>query len=575
MVERGAQSAQVVEQETVDQGELDILLGTLYDNAQTWHQLPIKRKVQLLDEILSDTLTVSEDWANAGCAAKGLDPQSAEFGEELFAGVGTFVRLVRTMRDSLDQLDRYGRPHYPGPVKNRVGNRISVGVAPASNFDRILYTGMSAEVWMKPEVNEQMVQSGQALAYKNETETSGVCLVLGAGNVGALAPRDAINQLFGERRTVLIKANPVNDYLVPFWERALRAVIAPGFLRITKGATQAGQYLTSHDLVTHIHITGSDKTYESIVFGSGEAGQKNRKNGQVAIDKEVSAELGCVTPIILVPGKWSRSQLRYQARHLATMFTNNDGFNCLTPRVIITHEGWPQRHDFLEAFKSELRNIHTRKAYYPGAWDRLSRFSAGSTSLVQVGTQDEERMAWSILEGVDSSDRDNIAFNQESWCSLIAETSLPAGNLAQFIEKSVNFCNEVLWGTLSANVIVDPRTLHSNEQLFEEMLGNLKYGSIGINAWSAASLAFSTSVWGAYPGHPPTDIQSGTGFVGNTYLFSTAEKTVIRGPFKPLLTPSWFAGVKNGREVMRRFVEFETKPQWRKVPGLLLSALKG
>ena len=575
MVTRGAQAAEINPASVVDKVTLDNAVATVSANSQGWHDLSISKKIQILNQILVDTVAVSHEWTLSACEHKGLSPDGPEYGEELFAGVGTLVRMVRTFRDSLLDLSRSGRPNYPGPIKHHSEGRISVGVSPANLFDRILYLGMSAEVWMQPGISESEVQAGQALAYKTGGSVPGVCLVLGAGNVASLAPRDALNQLFGEHHTVLIKANPVNDYLVPFWEQALRALVAPGYLRIVKGDGATGAYLTSHDAIEHIHITGSDKTYEAIVFGTGAEGQQNKEANKTITDKHVSAELGCVTPIIIVPGKWSTKELKYQARHLATMFTNNDGFNCLTPRVIITHKQWAQREEFMKRFNEQLKQLPTRNAYYPGAWNRQSQFLANAKSSVKVGEESETNMAWTILPDVDSSDSHNMAFNQEAWCSVIAETSLEAESVAEFAQAATTFCNEVLWGTLSSNVIAHPKTMRQFPGVVEEIVANLKYGTVGLNAWSAAALAFSTSVWGAYPGHTLTDIQSGVGFVGNTYLFSTAQKTVLRGAFRPLVTPSWFAGVKNGREVMERFVRFEAAPSWFKLPALLVSALKG
>ncbi len=575
MVYRGAQAPELNGNTVVDSSSLDVTLSTVHHSATSWHKLAIADRVAILNEILVDTVAISREWTLAACEHKGLDPDAPEYGEELFAGVGTFVRLVRTFRDSLHDLDKSGRPHYPGPLKRHSNDRISVGVAPANLFDRILYLGMSAEVWMQPGVDEQQVQEGQAMAYKPGGSTPGVCLVLGAGNVASLAPRDALNQLFGENHTVLIKANPVNDYLVPYWERAMRALIAPGYLRIVKGDTAAGVYLTNHDLVDHIHITGSDKTYEAIVFGVGEEGKKNKEANRPVTTKHVSAELGCVTPIVILPGHWSTKQLKYQARHLATMFTNNDGFNCVTPRVIITHEQWPQREEFMGLFFEQLKQLPTRMAYYPGAWKRQAEFVASSRQSTKIGTENETTMAWTIVPDVDSSDVNNIAFNQEAWCSVIAQTSLRANSLEDFARAAARLCNEVLWGTLSATVIAHPSTIKKLSNVVEELVGSLEYGTVGLNAWGAASLAFSTSVWGAYPGHIATDIQSGTGFVGNAFMFSTAQKTVLRGAFRPLLTPSWFAGIKNSREIMERFVRFEAAPSWLKIPALLRSALKG
>jgi len=575
MVTRGAQAAQISTTSVIDAAALDSAVKTLSNSAKSWFDLSIKSKIQLLDQVLLDVVAVSDEWTVEACKHKGLNPNSPEFGEELFAGVGTLVRLARTLRDSLRDLERVDRPRYPGPVRHHSNDRISVGVAPANIFDRILYLGMSAEVWMQPGVNESEVQKGQALAFKAGGSEPGVCLVLGAGNVASLAPRDALNQLFGENHTVLIKANPVNDYLVPYWNRALRALIEPGYVQIVKGDGATGAYLTGHNGIDHIHITGSDKTYEAIVFGVGEEGRKNKEANKPVTAKHISAELGCVTPIIIVPGNWSTRELKYQARHLATMFTNNDGFNCLTPRVIVTHKGWSQRETFLKLFKEQLQQLPTRTAYYPGAWNRQKQFIEAASEVQKIGEETSEKMAWTVLPNVNNEDTAHMAFNQEAWCSVIAETALEATGVEEFARAATEFCNEVLWGTLSANVIVHPKTLRQYPQAVEGIVANLKYGSIGLNAWSGASLAFSTSVWGAYPGHLSTDIQSGVGFVGNAFMFSTAEKTVIRGAFRPLLTPSWFAGVKNGREVMEKFVRFEAAPNWSKVPSLLWSALKG
>ncbi len=575
MVNRGAQAPTQNSGEVVDAAGLDLAVATVHQNASKWHELPIRKKVQILDEILLDTIEVSGEWTRAACEHKGLNSEGPEYGEELFAGVGTFVRMVRTLRDSLEDLDRTGRPRYPGPVRSHSNNRIGIGVAPATLFDRILYLGMSAEVWMKPGVSEEQVQSGQAVAYREGGSLPAVCLVLGAGNVASLAPRDALSQLFEENRTVLIKANPVNEYLVPFWDRAMRALAAPGYLRIVKGGGATGAYLTEHDHISAIHITGSDKTYEAIVFGAGAEGAKNKAANQRITTKEISAELGCVTPIILMPGKWSEKELRYQARHLATMFTNNDGFNCLTPRVLIMHQEWPQRERFMKYFATQLEELPTRRAYYPGAWNRQAQFVDGAKKVQKFGDESDGKMAWTLLPEVEAGDVENMAFNQEAWCSVMAQTSLSAPSPEEFAVVATKFCNEVLWGTLSSNIIIDPRSLKKMSAVVEEMVGALEYGTVGLNAWSAASLALSTPVWGAYPGHQANDIQSGTGFVGNAYMFSTAQKTVLRGRFRPLLTPSWFAGGKNGREVMERFVAFEAAPSWLKIPSLLRSALKG
>ena len=74
-----------------------------------------------------------------------------------------------------------------------------------------------------------------------------------------------------------------------------------------------------------------------------------------------------MTPVIVVPGPWSASDLEYQARHVAGMVAQNASFNCNAAKVIVTARGWLQREAFLDALHDELRKTRARKAYYPGA----------------------------------------------------------------------------------------------------------------------------------------------------------------------------------------------------------------
>ena len=178
---------------------------------------------------------------------------------------------------------------------------------------------------MQPGVSPEEVTAGQAAAYRDPEAHRGVSLVLGAGNVGSLGPNDVLHRLFVEGKVVVLKANPVNDYLVEHWERALRALIDEGVLRIVRGGAAAGRHLVEHSLVDDVHVTGSDKTYEAIVFGPGEEGARRKAAGVRLVTKPVTAELGCVSPVDrrprpvvregpLLPGGPRRDDAREQRR---------------------------------------------------------------------------------------------------------------------------------------------------------------------------------------------------------------------------------------------------------------------
>lgn len=564
------------DQVVVDHAALDQAIADVAAQAHVWAAVSPARRAELLARIVRDTVEVAEEWSAAGCRAKGLDPRGPEGGEELFSGVGTFVRMAQAFRQSMIDLATKGRPQYPGPVLHKPGDRIAIQVVPASMFDKILYSKMTGEVWMEPGVDEAEAQATQAPAYKNPVAHAGVSLVLGAGNVASLGPRDVLTKLFAEGKVVVLKANPVNDYLVPYWERAMAALIEEGFLRIVSGGAQVGAYLTHHEGVDDIHVTGSDKTHDAIVFGVGPEGERRKAAGEPDVTKPVSCELGNVSPVVIVPGTWTAKEIAYQAKHVATMVANNAGFNCLTPRVIITHAQWPQRAEFLDALEATFAAIPTRTAYYPGATQRRDSFLGAHPGADQIGDGSGDKMPWTIIRDVDPSQTNDVCFNVEAFCALTSETALDADSPAEFVEKATAFCNDVVWGTLSMTLIADPRTLQDpvTGRAIDQAIADLRYGSIGVNLWHAMSFAFSSTAWGAYPGHPITDIQSGTGFVGNAYLFARPQKSVVRGPFVATPAPAWFVTNRNGGVVMRKLLQFEASPSWLKLPGLLAAALK-
>ena len=562
---------------TIDESALDRAVNDVAARALEWAATTPRQRAELLERIVADTLAVAEEWNAAACEAKGYDTWGPEGGEELFGGIGTFVHMAQLFRRSMLDIARQGRPRYPGPVRHKPGERIAIQVVPTSIFDRMLYAGISGEVWMEPGVSEDDVQSTQAVAYSMPSEHVGVSLVLGAGNVASLGPRDVLTKLFAEGHVVVLKANPVNDYLVPYWERAFASLIGAGYVRVVSGGAQVGAFLVNHDLITDVHVTGSDKTHDAIVFGVGPEGARRKAANEPVVTKPISAELGNVSPVIIVPGQWTSSEIDYQARHVATMIANNAGFNCLTPRVIVTHAAWAQREEFFSALEAVFESLPTREAYYPGANDRRATFLTAHPDAHEIGAASAKTLPWTIVRDVDSSNAQEICLNVEAFCALTSETALAGDSPADFVRRAVEFCNDVVWGTLSMTLICDPRTMKDPETgpAIEQAIADLRYGSIGVNLWHAMSFALASTTWGAYPGHAITDIQSGSGVVGNAYLFTRAQKSVVRGPFVAKPAPVWFATNRNAGVVMRKLLAFEAAPSWVKLPGLVASSLKG
>jgi hypothetical protein len=484
--------------------------------------------------------------------------------------------MARLLRDALRDIAKDGKPALAGPVRETPDGRLRVQIFPASAFDRITFPQMTAEIYMQPGVTRDTLVAGQAAAYADPLAHAGTALVLAAGNVASLGPRDVLSKLFVEGKVVVMKANPVNDYLVPHWRRALAALLQTGVLRIVDGGTAVGQYLTGHARIDEVHITGSDKTYDAVVFGTGPEGVRRKEADEPALDKPVTAELGNVSPVIVVPGKWSMPELLYQAEHVATMLVNNAGFNCVSARLVVTHAAWPQREAFLGALTQTLVGIRTRRAYYPGAADRRDAFISAHPEAEEYGNGPDDALPWTFIRGVAPGQTGDVCFNVESFFGEVAETALTAPSPAAFVDAATTFCNDVVWGTLGATIIVSPTSLKDPDvaDSVDRAVADLRYGSIGVNVWHALSFAMGSTSWGAYPGHTRTDIQSGTGVVGNSSMFGQPQKSIVRGPFRSRPKPPWFATAADSYDVMRRFVTFEAEPSAAKIPGLLIAAMR-
>ncbi|PLM80375.1 aldehyde dehydrogenase, partial [Klebsiella variicola] len=150
------------------------------------------------------------------------------------------------------------------PLRTLADGRLALRVVPGTLWDRLLLSGIRAEIWMQPGVTRAHLDRYAARAYDipPAARQGKLALVLGAGNVASIAPLDVLHKLFIENQVCLLKLNPVNDYLHDLLAQALAPLIAMDALRIVTGDAQAGAWLTSHPAVDEIHITGSRETHD-------------------------------------------------------------------------------------------------------------------------------------------------------------------------------------------------------------------------------------------------------------------------------------------------------------------------
>lgn len=553
--------------------DLEAAVTAVRVRATEFARLDPAAKARLLRASLDTLAAVAPGWVAAACKAKGLDLDGPASSEEWLAGPAITIRCARLMAESLETVARQGRPPLGRGLRTRPDGRLEVDVFPASAIDSAAYAGYRGAVLLEADVSAEQARERQAEFYQRHRPEGSVCAILGAGNVAAIPPTDVFWKLFAEGRACVLKMNPVNEYLGPFLEGGLRPLIDAGCLRIVYGGAAEGAFLVEHPAVDDVHITGSAVTFDAIVWGPpGPERERRLRDDEPVLKKSISSELGNVSPVIVVPGAYSDRELRFQARAVASSVVNNGSFNCNASKMLVVAAGWPQRERFAQLIVEALDEAPTRRAYYPGAANRYESLLAGHTAR-RAGKPGPDALAWAFVPDLDPEDRGEKLFGTEPFCGLLSETALRESDPAAFLAAATAFCNERLWGTLSAEIIT-PRD-GDLEPAVEAGVRDLRYGTVAVNVWPAVSYAVMTPPWGGHPSSGRRDIQSGQGWVHNTYLLGGVDKAVLRAPLVPQLKPAWHFDHRTAHVVAHKLVDLERRPSLGRLAGVAATALRG
>ena len=240
--------------------------------------------------------------------------------------------------------------------------------------------------------------------------------------------------------------------------------------------------------------------------------------------------------------------------------------------MILTHGGWAQRDELLGALREALGETEPRPAYYPGQEEQRAAFLDAHPDATRVG---DSETPWLLAAGLDPAERLDPCFQHEFWCGAMAEATVPAADPAEFIRKAVRFANEVIAGSLNVTLLVHPASLRDPAvaRAVERAITDLRYGTVAVNLWAAASFPLGGTTWGAFPGNSLDDAGSGIGTVHNTFLFDRPQKTVLRAPFRIFPRPAWFTRSRSGPAVGRHMTALAARPTVTRLVRVLLAAV--
>ncbi len=556
------------------QKSLDDAVSRLRDNMKAWAKASIRERIQVGRQMLQGYHRVAERSVRAACEAKGIPLGTPQEGDEWLGGPWTTIRGLRLVLESLEQIEQTGTTRV-GPTGRTADGRLTVQVYPMTTLDKLLFPKVSAEVHFLEGVTEEQMHAERARFYKKPDHEGKVCLVLGAGNVNSIPPLDVVTKLFNEGKVCLLKMNPVNAYVGPFIEEAFAAAIERGWLQVVYGGGEEGAYLCRHDGVDEIHITGSDKTHDMIVWGPpGPEREARKARNEPLLKKEISSELGNISPVLVVPGPYSEKELDAVAENVAGAVTNNASFNCNAAKMVVSPKGWERRDAFLAGIEKAFGHAPTRKAYYPGAEDRYAKLLAGKDAR-KVGQQGDGYLPFTLVPGLDAEKQDELAFQMEPFCAILNETSVGSTDPVEYLEKAVAWANDKLWGTLAATIMVHPRSMKDPAiaSAVRSAIAKLRYGAVGVNLWPGSVYGLGTAPWGAHPSSPLTDIQGGHGFVHNSPMLEGIEKAVAYAPLVPSPKLPYFPSHRSAHVLARRLSDMEADMSWLRLPGIVAAAM--
>lgn len=554
--------------------DLDPAMRALRVGAEEWVRSDLASKRALLSELRAATLSAAPAWVDAAAAFKQIDPRSPAAGEEWSTGPYSLITATSAIEKTLRLLEKGRSPLDDVTLGVAPGSRTTLQVYPYLTKDAVLQ-GYSAQVWLRPGVSLDQARRGVARALREQNRPSRITLVLGAGNITGIPALDVLSALYQNASAVVVKLNPVQAALADALQAAFAPAIDRGLVHITVGDHELGTALIAHDEVDHVHITGSRRTHDLIVWGEGAAATKRRAAGKPLLTKPITSELGGVGPAIIVPEDgWTSENVVEIARNVATQRLHNSGFNCVATQIVVIPEAWQRADEFVAALREQIARAPERPAFYPGTSDRqLAVVTAHPDASVLGGDPVAPR---TLVDHLDAENAAEHLFTTETFAPVMGIVRLPGSREPQrFLDAAVAFANDTLMGTLSVSIHIHPRTRELLAEHFDRSVAELRYGTVGINAWAGPIFGMAGGTWGGFPGSTLDDVGSGIGIVHNALLLDPdhVERTVGFGPWKISPTPLWYIDNRTAHITARRLTRFAGIDSWAIAAPLGAAAL--
>lgn len=507
-------------------------------------------RAALAERVARSVVAAAGAWAEVAAGIKRAAAEGAALAEEIATGPLGTARLALLHARAWRDIARDGVPRAAraprllhaerGPREAWVAVDVLPGACPAGTLhDEAIFAGLRATV----RCHDPGGVAAFAGVWRTEAETrprsGGVAAVLGAGNVTGLGPADVLAQVFGAGRAALLKLHPLHAPLVSVLGEALAPLCDEGLLRIVVGDAGTAREAVNAPATTHVHLTGGRRAFDRIVWGDADP---RDPASRPVLEKPITCELGNVTPWFVLPGRYPRRVLEFQADQVAASIANNTSFNCIATKAVVTCRSWEQRGEFMERVRRRLASVPPRPGWFPGS--AADWAEASGRSAPHDGT-----LPWVVETAADAAEQERL-LGREWFVPVACEVPIDGDDVEGFCGAALAFSHR-LPGSLAASVTVPPRLPSAARVQVESFIDHLAFGTVAVNTWSALGYALGVVPWGGFPGATLRDPRSGIGFVHDPLLLPLVRNSVVRAPARIPLTLAWFPWHRSGEALAR------------------------
>ena len=419
-----------------------------------WARLPLDRKLPYLDALSTEVLAAAEDWVAAAVRGKRIPPAPRSRARN-----GS-PAPTPCSRGSRRRATRWARS--PPAAARSTGSRCGSGrTAGPSSVSSPRPQGAAAAARLHGRRGDAARRDGGGAARhgRHVLQAAGsggpVALVLGAGNIASIPPLDLLYKLFAEGEVVLVKLNPINDYLRPVFERAFAALIDDGFCASSPAAARSAAasartpaWRASTSPAARARTTASSTGRGG---GRGAAGARRAR----AVQARSAPSSAASGPPIVVPGPGGRPTSTIR-RSTSPPRSSTTAATTASPRRC-----WCCRPDGRGATGSWTPCAGGCERWWTGR--RTTAAAPSGSTRCSSATRGGGGGGRRGRAGPGLRRRRRRAGRLRVHRGVLrpgAGGHHPAGRRARGLPaRAVAFCNETLYGTLGANVLIHPRTV--------------------------------------------------------------------------------------------------------------------